>query len=81
MVQWATVFQSVGQLLREFESGMHEKLIENASADVREAIRSLFSQTPFVCLYCTLLYFCRFFFCGSFVSHTSSLSGQKQSGH
>eukprot|EP00802_Teleaulax_amphioxeia_P009383 Tamp_09399.p1 GENE.Tamp_09399~~Tamp_09399.p1 ORF type:complete len:675 (-),score=160.12 Tamp_09399:159-2162(-) len=38
--EWATVFQSVGQLLREFESGMHEKLIENASADVREAIRT-----------------------------------------
>jgi len=38
--QWTTVYQAVGQLVREFESGMHEKLIENASADVREAIRS-----------------------------------------
>ena len=38
-MQWVTVYQAVGQLVREFESGMHEKLIENASADVREAIR------------------------------------------
>ena len=37
--QWATVHQAVGQLVREFESGVHDKLVENATADVREAIR------------------------------------------
>jgi len=40
VAQWTNVYQSVGQLLREFDSGMHEKLIQNATADVREAIRS-----------------------------------------
>ena len=33
------MYQAVGQLVREFESGIHDKLVENASADVREAIR------------------------------------------
>ena len=44
MHQWGTVYQAVGQLVREFESGIHDKLVENASADVREAIR--FVPTP-----------------------------------
>ena len=35
--QFVSVYQSLGQLVREFESGVHEKLIQNAFADVQGA--------------------------------------------
>jgi len=59
-VQWATVYQAVGQLVREFESGMHEKIIESASADVREAIRFSRPRPPALFLSCNLSVVCCF---------------------
>ena len=59
-VQWATVYQAVGQLVREFESGMHEKIIESASADVREAIRFSRPRPPALVLSCNLSVVCCF---------------------
>ena len=33
--QWVSVYQTLGKLLREFESRAHDRLVQNAAADVR----------------------------------------------
>ena len=38
--QWVSVYQTLGKLLREFESRAHDRLVQNAAADVREAIHT-----------------------------------------